>query len=60
VSMSDAPAIKSFRNLPGVDAVVPDILSILHLAPGGVPGRLTVITADALEKIKGKYEVITP
>ncbi|MCD6278874.1 MAG: 50S ribosomal protein L4 [Desulfurococcales archaeon] len=60
VSRSDAPAIKSFRNLPGVDAVVPDILSILHLAPGGVPGRLTVITVNALEKIKGKYEVITP
>ena len=60
VSRTNVPAIKSFRNLPGVDVVVPDILSILHLAPGGVPGRLTVITIDALEKIKNKYEVITP
>ncbi|MEM0325654.1 MAG: 50S ribosomal protein L4 [Desulfurococcaceae archaeon] len=52
------PFAKAVRNLPGVDIATPSNLSILHLAPGGVPGRLTVITLPALEKIAKKYEVI--
>jgi large subunit ribosomal protein L4e len=60
VSSYDSPVIKAARNLPGVDVATPDNLSILHLAPVGEPGRLTVITRSALEKLSEKYEVITP
>jgi large subunit ribosomal protein L4e len=60
VSSEDVPAVKAFRNLPGVDVVSPNLLSVLHLAPGGVPGRLTLISKSALEAIKNKYEVLTP
>ena len=52
-------AIKAFRNFPGVDIVTPDLLSILHLAPGGVPGRLTIFDVSAIEALRRKYEVIT-
>ncbi len=60
VSRLDAPAIKAFRNLPGVDVVVADMLSVLHLAPGGVPGRLTLYSKSAIDVLKEKYEVATP
>ncbi len=60
VSSYDSPVIKAVRNLPGVDVATPDNLSILHLAPGGEPGRLTIITSSALEKLSEKYEVVTP
>lgn len=60
VSSYDSPVIKAVRNLPGVDVATPDNLSIIHLAPGGEPGRLTVISKSALERLSEKYEVITP
>ena len=40
-----------FRNLPGVEVVSPDQLSTERLAPGGDPGRLTLITIQALERM---------
>ncbi len=60
VSSYDSPVIKAVRNLPGVDVATPDNLSVLHLAPGGEPGRLTIITRSALEKLSEKYEVVAP
>uniref|UniRef100_A0A7J3PK27 Large ribosomal subunit protein uL4 n=1 Tax=Staphylothermus marinus TaxID=2280 RepID=A0A7J3PK27_STAMA len=50
---------KAVRNFPGVDVATPGNLSILHLAPGGEPGRLTVFTKTAFEEIARKYRVIT-
>lgn len=44
---------KSARNLPGVDVVEPSQLNIMHLAPGGVAGRLMVITETALKMLGG-------
>jgi len=52
-----APFAKAVRNFPGVDIATPNNLSVLHLAPGGVPGRLTVISLPALEELAKKYEV---
>ena len=52
VSNKDAPVIRAARNLAGVDAIYVDSLSILHLAPGGVPGRLTLWTLGALNRLK--------
>ena len=58
VSSIDKPIAKALRNLPGVDVATPGTLSVLHLAPGGVPGRLAVFTKRALEEIGKKFEVV--
>jgi large subunit ribosomal protein L4e len=42
-----------FRNLPGVEIVSAEQLSTERLAPGGDPGRLTMISVQALEKMMG-------
>ena len=55
----DKPLAKAVRNFPGVDIATPANLGILHLAPGGVPGRLTIFSKSALERIASKYEVNT-
>ncbi len=39
---------KAAGGVPGLDVVRADSLDIVHLAPGGVPGRLTVWTESAL------------
>jgi large subunit ribosomal protein L4e len=44
---------KSTNNLSGVDITKPHQLNIEHLAPGGVAGRLTVITKSALTQLGG-------
>jgi large subunit ribosomal protein L4e len=59
VSSKDVPAVRAFRNLPGVDVVAVDLLNVVHLAPGGVPGRLTLITTKALDMLSRRFEVIT-
>ncbi|MEM0455101.1 MAG: 50S ribosomal protein L4, partial [Nitrososphaerota archaeon] len=38
---------KAASNVPGVDVVLAKDLSVLHLAPGGHPGRLAVFTVSA-------------
>jgi large subunit ribosomal protein L4e len=42
-----------FRNMPGVEVVTPEQLSTERLAPGGDPGRLTMISIQALELMMG-------
>jgi len=44
---------KSSKNLSGVDIAEPQQLNIEDLAPGGVAGRLTLITKSALLKLGG-------
>ncbi|MCS7140083.1 MAG: 50S ribosomal protein L4 [Candidatus Nezhaarchaeota archaeon] len=44
-------ALKAFRNLPGVTVVYVDNLSVLHLAPGGIPGRLTLWSEGAIKRL---------
>jgi large subunit ribosomal protein L4e len=44
---------KSSDNLSGVDITQPQQLNIEDLAPGGVAGRLTLITKSALTKLGG-------
>ncbi len=60
ISDYSSPVRHALRNLPGVDITTPDQLNILHLAPGGVPGRLTLFTLGALNKIAEKFEVSKP
>ena len=45
--------VKSSKNLSGVDIAKPHQLDIEHLAPGGIAGRLTVITKSALTQLGG-------
>ncbi|MBI3587620.1 50S ribosomal protein L4 [Candidatus Micrarchaeota archaeon] len=47
----DSGVWRATRNIPGVDAVAVEKLDVGLLAPGGVPGRLTVWTRGAIEKL---------
>jgi len=49
---------KAVQNLPGIDVTSVDNLNILHLAPGGVPGRLTLWTLSAIEKLRDRFKDI--
>ncbi len=51
------PVINAVRNLPGVDAVVVDNLNMLVLAPGGQPGRLTLYTQAAIERLRSLFKI---
>ncbi len=44
--------IKSARNIPGIDVAPVNNLNAEILAPGGIPGRLTLWTKGALEKLE--------
>jgi large subunit ribosomal protein L4e len=54
ITTNDAEVKKSVGNLIGIDVVTPENLSIEDLAPGGDPGRLTIITEKAL-KLMGNW-----
>lgn len=46
---------KAVRNIPGIDVAPPDKLTFTKLAPGGIPGRLTIYTMTALLRIGEIY-----
>ncbi len=58
VSRSDSKAIAAFRNMPGVDVTYVGFLGIEHLAPGGVPGRLMIISEQAVKMLGERFRVI--
>lgn len=45
-------ALKTARNLPGVDVCLAKDLNCVLLAPGGHPGRITIYTEGALDEIE--------
>ncbi|ARM75927.1 50S ribosomal protein L4 [Acidianus manzaensis] len=47
--------IKAARNIPGVDVVLASEVSVIHLAPGGNPGRLTLYDEDSLKILKNRF-----
>jgi len=53
VFSGNCPATKSFANLTGVDVACVDSLNVELLAPGGLAGRLTMMSEAALEKMTG-------
>lgn len=55
VSHHGAPLVAAVRNFPGVDVVPVNNLNMLVLAPGGTPGRLTLWTVTAVEKLAGLF-----
>ena len=69
----NAPVLKAFRNIPGVDAVSVHKLSILKLAPGGTLGRFVIWSSNAFKALdhifgtytstgveKGGYQLLRP
>ncbi|QOJ78393.1 50S ribosomal protein L4 [Infirmifilum lucidum] len=47
---------KAARNMPGVEVVSARNLTVSHLAPGGVPGRLTIYTLEALRILEERLK----
>ena len=47
--------VKAARNLPGVDIVAVDSLNVELLSPGAHPGRLTMWTNSALERLDNLF-----
>ena len=56
LSKHNSPFAKAVENLPGVDIAEPEYLNVLQLAPGGVPGRLMVVTRGALTKLAERFD----
>jgi len=52
VVSKDDGIIKSASNIPGVDATIVDNLTVEDLAPGTHPGRLTIWSLSAIEKLR--------
>jgi len=53
VSDDKRPLFRAAKNLAGVDVCTPDKLNTEMLAPGGVPGRLTLFSRKALAALEG-------
>ncbi|BBG24401.1 50S ribosomal protein L4 [Sulfuracidifex tepidarius] len=47
----DLPIIRAFRNLAGADVTTSSEVSIIHLAPGGLAGRLTIYTESSITEL---------
>ncbi|MBI4173398.1 MAG: 50S ribosomal protein L4 [Candidatus Aenigmarchaeota archaeon] len=56
VVLKDAKGRKAFANIPGIDAVQPSQLTVSMLAPGGMPGRLLLVSQAALVEIEGRFK----
>ncbi|MCE4605889.1 MAG: 50S ribosomal protein L4 [Desulfurococcales archaeon] len=55
VSNASKPLAKATRNLPGVDVSTGWTVNVLQLAPGAVPGRLTVTSESALKQLAHRF-----
>ncbi|MDP8002721.1 MAG: 50S ribosomal protein L4 [Caldisphaera sp.] len=51
------PFAKAVLNMPGVTVTEPFLVNVLDLSPGGVPGRLTVITSEALKALHNRFPI---
>ncbi len=56
VYAEDNGIVKAGRNIIGVDVVSADDVSVIHLAPGGVPGRLTLWTETAVDRVARRLD----
>ena len=52
----DAGVVRAGRNIVGVDVMSADDVSVIHLAPGGVPGRLTLWTESAVNRVRKRLD----
>ncbi len=58
LSNHKSPFAQIVKSFPGVDVAEPWSVNVLQLAPGAVPGRLTVITRTALEELSKRFDNI--
>ncbi|HIE36878.1 TPA: 50S ribosomal protein L4 [Candidatus Geothermarchaeota archaeon] len=58
VYLEDKGISMAVRNLPGVEAINVRNLSLIHLAPGGDPGRLTIWVEDTLKPLDERFRDI--
>ena len=49
---------RAATSIPGVDVVPLDSLSVVHLSPGAVPGRLTLWTESSLELLRAREKEV--
>ena len=49
---------KAAGGIPGVTVVEVGSLNVMDLAPGGVPGRLTLWTESALQTLEGRKQEV--
>ncbi len=56
VISEDRGIVKAARNIPGVEVCTVAGLSVSRLAPGGVPGRLTMWSENALREVERRFE----
>lgn len=47
----DVGLVKAFRNIPGIDLISVEKLSLLKLAPGGHVGRFVIWTESAFKRL---------
>ena len=52
VVSKESPLVKAALNIPGIDVSIVNNLNAELLAPGTMPGRLTIFTESAIEKLK--------
>ncbi|HIQ24143.1 MAG TPA: 50S ribosomal protein L4 [Pyrodictium delaneyi] len=58
LSSHNSPLARAVASLPGVDVAGPWHVNVLQLAPGGVPGRLTVVSKSALADLSKRFDGI--
>ena len=56
VVSGECKALKTAENLAGVSTVIVDNLAVSDLAPGGVAGRLTIWTEQAIKKMEEELQ----
>ncbi|MEM0097149.1 MAG: 50S ribosomal protein L4 [Conexivisphaerales archaeon] len=59
VTSSRNSLYKAANNIAGLQAVTASDVSILHLAPGGVPGRLTIYTKPSLKALAKRFDGVS-
>jgi ribosomal protein L4 len=55
----DKGVINAGRNIPGVDVCTAKAITVSKLAPGGVPGRITLWSESALKKIDSEVQKLS-
>lgn len=52
----NAPIVKAFRNIPGVDLMNVHRMNILNLSPGGTLGRFCIWSSQAFRALDAVFE----
>lgn len=56
IVVSGGKILQAAKNIPGVDVVTAKKCSVMHLAPGGKAGRLTIYTVKAIKELAERFK----